>query len=178
MHSTNSKPTMSQCTILAERLLGFYGAPEVGDPEVFMAGMLELMQTYSQATVERMPSAVRGIPARFKFFPRIAEIKEAMDEWEAEHQRSQRNLSQNVVAFLPRPSVEDRPKHPGYNLKVPQNVRRYAQMCERAKLAPATEYKFDDDGSIWVPLTWWEQGALQKGVRSAGASLPISEAAE
>lgn len=98
----NSKPTISQCTILAERLMGFYGAPDVGDPKVFMTGMVELMAAYSTPTVERVPNAVRGIPARFKFFPRIAEIKEAMDEWEAEEQRHRESIQRYA-----RPALAD-----------------------------------------------------------------------
>jgi len=45
-----------------------------------MAGVIELFEHYPAPLVARAVSPVYGLPAKYKFMPRIAEIKEWLDE--------------------------------------------------------------------------------------------------
>jgi hypothetical protein len=63
---------------MAERLLAFYHPPEVGDPEVFISGVVELFQSYPTEVVADA-CAVRGLPTKYKWFPALSEIKQELD---------------------------------------------------------------------------------------------------
>ena len=75
---TNSA-NMQRAALLASRLIGFYPAPEVGNPETFLTGVIELFSVYPPEIIERAISVVHGIPSRFKWMPRISEIREFLD---------------------------------------------------------------------------------------------------
>ncbi len=47
--------------------------------EVFMAGVIELFEHYPLDIVAKAASPVFGLPSKYKFMPRIAEIKEWLD---------------------------------------------------------------------------------------------------
>lgn len=79
--STNSANLQNRQRVaqLARRLFYFYPAQDVGNPEIFIAGVIELFERYPIEVLERAASAADGIPSKFKFIPRIAEIKDFLD---------------------------------------------------------------------------------------------------
>lgn len=87
--SQNSAPQTSAtdlARIATQRLAGFWPPIKAQDPETFLAGVMENLAGYSRPTIERAMSATRGLPAVFKFWPSIAEIREVLNGWEeAEH---------------------------------------------------------------------------------------------
>lgn len=66
----------------AERLIGFYPTMGASNPEIFLAGLVELFCTYPPWILARVPSAVSGIPSQVRTFcPAIAQVKEICDIW-------------------------------------------------------------------------------------------------
>lgn len=63
----------------AERLFSYYPQTAASDPVIFMTGLVELFCAYPAVVVESLLSPISGIPAKFKFMPSIAEIKEVLD---------------------------------------------------------------------------------------------------
>jgi hypothetical protein len=68
-----------------------------------MAGLIELLSHYEQHIIYQAQSATRGLAARFKFCPSLAEIKEALDFWVDEEARHRGRVA--VGARKPAPSV-------------------------------------------------------------------------
>jgi hypothetical protein len=106
---------------MIERLLGFYSKIPAREPQIFMTGMIELMAIYPTWVVERLPSAVNGIPSLCKFCPQVSEVKEICDGWVLEKQRSDDLLTR----YLPKPAAADRHVIP------PRNNTSPAVLCER-----------------------------------------------
>ncbi len=63
-----------------ERLYGYFPRTAASDPEIFTVGLLQLLATYPQSTIESMLSPISGLPAKHKFLPSIAEIREWLEE--------------------------------------------------------------------------------------------------
>ncbi len=98
--------------IFAQRLFSFYHEQELAaNPEIFLAGVVELFCNYPSEVVERAISPAFGLPAKFKFPPRLAEIKEFLDELNPKQ-------SQRSYPILPRdsplPKFERKPQHVSY----------------------------------------------------------------
>lgn len=91
LQNSNASTKLEQATIATERLSGFWEKIDASDPEIFLAGVTELLATYSRATIERAMSVTRGLPAKFTYWPKIAQIKETLDAWE-DDERRHRNL--------------------------------------------------------------------------------------
>jgi hypothetical protein len=89
MHSNSSAPSTVLATQAAEKLLGFYPKITAGDPQIFITGLVELIENYPDWLIARIASPVNGLPAKFKFCPLIAEIKEACEEWMVEKGREE-----------------------------------------------------------------------------------------
>ena len=63
-----------------ERLSAFFGPPEVGDARVFLAGVIELMSRYPEVVTTQAVDVSIGLPGKYKWWPKVAEIKEMLDE--------------------------------------------------------------------------------------------------
>lgn len=61
----------------AARLISFYRKDDVGDPEVFAAGMIAVMSLYPAHVLQEVVSPTVGIPVNLKFLPSIAEVSDA-----------------------------------------------------------------------------------------------------
>lgn len=92
MPSQNSTSLSEQAAIAAGRIIGFYPRVTASDPEIYIAGLIEILSCCSRPTIERSMSATRGVAASFKFLPALAEIKELLDGWEADERRYQQNM--------------------------------------------------------------------------------------
>lgn len=83
--------------------------------------MIELMAIYPTWVVERLPSAINGIPSLCKFCPQVSEVKEICDGWMIEKQRSDDLLTR----YKPRLGSPSDPITPVRNNTSP------AVLCER-----------------------------------------------
>ena len=66
---------------MAARLFSFCPPQDVAnDSRMFLVGVVELFLAYPESIVERAISVVDGLPSKHKWAPRIAEIKEHLEE--------------------------------------------------------------------------------------------------
>lgn len=63
-----------------ERLSSYFHPIETGDARWFLAGVIELFARYPQVVVDRALDVSIGLPGKYKFWPRISEIKEMLDD--------------------------------------------------------------------------------------------------
>lgn len=63
-----------------ETLSAFFGPPEVGDARIFLAGVIDLMSRYPAEVVDRSLDVSMGLPGKYKWWPKVSEIKEILDE--------------------------------------------------------------------------------------------------
>jgi hypothetical protein len=66
-------------TRLAAQLFGCYRASEANDPETFITSAVANLASYPECVVERICDPVRGLPAKSKWLPSIAEIRAACE---------------------------------------------------------------------------------------------------
>lgn len=86
--------------MLAKRLFDFYPPQEAGNPEVVLAGVVELFENYPPEIVARAASPVFGLPRTHKFMPRIAEIAEFLEAQMGPADRAR------IRAALPEPQID------------------------------------------------------------------------
>ena len=99
--------------MLAERLFSFYHAQELSaNPEIFLAGVVEVFCNYPLPVVARAVSPVFGIPRRHKFPPRLSEIVDWLEEDMAPLRREQERQERRLA--LPSPEI-DRSKRLSYD---------------------------------------------------------------
>lgn len=101
--------------IFAARLFEFCPPQDVAnDPRVFLAGVVELFEHYPAEIVERAVSVVHGLPSKYKFAPRIAEIKEFLENLMApiRRQEARDRVAEERDRSLPPPI--DRANRPTY----------------------------------------------------------------
>jgi len=65
--------------------MGFYPQSAASDPQIFMTGMIELLAAYPAIIIENLCSVISGIPAKYKFLPSIAELKEECERYTTPH---------------------------------------------------------------------------------------------
>jgi hypothetical protein len=82
----------------------------VGNPEVILAGTIELFERYPEEIVQKAVSVVFGIPGRFKFMPRLSEIRDFLEELMGPIYRED---ARQENRFLPEP-IPDRSKRKTY----------------------------------------------------------------
>ena len=115
--SSNSRNTAKhqQMANLAARLFDFYPPQEFGsDPRIFLAGVVELFEAYPAEVVQKAVSVVYGIPSRFKFVPRIAEIKEVLEELMGPVRREEERARIQFEREHSLPAPIDRSQRPSY----------------------------------------------------------------
>ncbi len=119
---------------VADRLMGFYPQSPASDPQIFMTGMVELLAAYPVAIIENLCSVISGIPAKYKFLPSIAELKEECERFAQPHREAeyleQRKAQPREMAIAPpreaRESIDDLRKRHGDNWGIndPEAKRR------------------------------------------------------
>lgn len=111
-----------EAAAFAEQLVGLYPAREVVNAKVFSAGLSALMAAFPRDMVKRVCDPVAGLPSRLKFFPSLADVREALDAEKtrrdriaanaryviAEHERLKAKAEQDAAFERSRPSPEDR----------------------------------------------------------------------
>ena len=116
--STRNSPTSTKCDPRiagrkAAQLFGCYPRNEANDPEIFITAATALLATYPEIVVERVCDPIRGLPAKNKFLPAIAEIRETCERemvWHdaVEKRERERRHTAEVLAPAPKPTVESR----------------------------------------------------------------------
>lgn len=113
--SEAQREKMTQVAELAKVLLGCYRTGDANEPEIYSGGVIAVLSEYPAEVVRKVVDPRRGLPARCKWLPSIAEIKEALEaemapirrqrEWEASEARRRAQLEQteewNRTRFLP-----------------------------------------------------------------------------
>jgi hypothetical protein len=69
-----------KATQAADRLFGFFPQSGASDPQIFMAGVVELLSGYPAWVADRILSPKHGLPAHHTFLPSIKEIRERCED--------------------------------------------------------------------------------------------------
>jgi hypothetical protein len=94
-------------------LFGCYPAGSANDPEMFITAAAAMLASYPELVVERVCDPIRGLPAKSKFLPAIAEIRAACElemVWfdTVERRERERRHTAEVLAPAPPATAESR----------------------------------------------------------------------
>ena len=109
--SANCEPEIAAAR--ATLLFGYYPRNEANDPEIFITGATAMLSSYPEVVVERVCDPIRGLPAKNKFLPAIAEIREACERemvWfdAVERRERERRHTAEVLAPVAAPTADAR----------------------------------------------------------------------
>lgn len=107
----------------ARRLLGFFPRSAAADPEIFLAGLVELLAGYPQAVIDRAVSVRGGLPSRSEFCPSLAEVAAFCNDVEEQERQHEELLARWERPALPPPAF-DLPSRP-------RNEATRSALCER-----------------------------------------------
>jgi hypothetical protein len=91
-------------------LFGCYPAGSANDPEMFITAAAAMLASYPELVVERVCDPLRGLPAKNKFLPAIAEIREACERemiWHDAVERRERERRHTAQVLAPAPPATD-----------------------------------------------------------------------
>jgi hypothetical protein len=105
------KPSVASAR--ATMLFGCYPAGSANDPEMFITAAAAMLASYPELVVERVCDPIRGLPAKNKFLPAIAEIRAACETemvWHdaVERRDRERRHTAEVLAPAPAPTADAR----------------------------------------------------------------------
>jgi hypothetical protein len=97
----------------AAQLFGYYPRNDANDPELFLTGATTMLASYPEIVVDRVCDLLRGLPAKSKFLPSIAEIRAACElemVWfdTVERRERERRHTAEVLAPAPLATAESR----------------------------------------------------------------------
>jgi hypothetical protein len=112
---TRSSPTSTKCdprtaARKAAQLFGCYNRNEANDPEIFITAMTAMLACYPELVVERVCDPLRGLPAKSRFLPAIAEIRAACETemiWHDAVERRERERRHTAEVLAPAPPATD-----------------------------------------------------------------------
>jgi hypothetical protein len=110
--SANCEP--ERAAARATLLFGYYPRNEANDPEIFITGATAMLASYPEIVVERVCDPIRGLPAKSKFLPSIAEIRSSCElemVWHDAVERRDRDRAHTrkvLEPILPPPAPMDR----------------------------------------------------------------------
>ena len=87
-------------------LFGCYPAGSANDPEMFITAAAAMLASYPEPVVERVCDPIRGLPAKNKFLPAIAEIRTACETemvWYDVVERRDRERHHTAEVLAPAP---------------------------------------------------------------------------
>lgn len=106
--SANCEP--ERAAARATLLFGYYPRNEANDPEIFITGATAMLASYPEIVVERVCDPIRGLAARNKFLPSIAEIRAACElemVWCDAVERRERERRHTAEVLAPAPPATD-----------------------------------------------------------------------
>jgi len=77
--STDTPPSSLEAAQLAKILLSFYRIQDSSDPDIYVAGILEIIRRYPFWVVKKVVNPATGIPSKIKYLPLPAQIIEACE---------------------------------------------------------------------------------------------------
>jgi len=110
--SANCEPELAAAR--ATILFGYYPRNEANDPEIFITGATAMLSSYPEIVVERVCDPIRGLPAKSKFLPSIAEIRAACEtemvwfDTVERRSRDRKHTAKVLEPMLPPPAPMDR----------------------------------------------------------------------
>jgi hypothetical protein len=122
-------------TQAADRLFGFFPQSAASDPQIFMAGVVELLAGYPAWVADRILSPAHGLPAHHTFLPSIKEIRERCEDEFKAHR---------YVQQFEQTSEELRAKHSAPLLAGPPPAPRPTYDELKAKYGPNWGLKADE----------------------------------
>jgi hypothetical protein len=145
---------------MARKLFGYYPPPDVTDPELLLAGATKMFAQYPREIVEIVCDPVRGLPARCKFAPTLAEIRTALESEYAPIARARAYEAKARVALIERAAIEtDRSARPTYEellrrceaagLPIGERKRRKNSLADIAEFR--AKYKITDEQWAAIP---------------------------
>lgn len=87
-------------------LFGCYPAGSANDPEMFITAAAAMLASYPEHVVERVCDPIKGLPAKQKFLPAIAEIRAACEvemTWHDTVERRERERRHTAEVLAPAP---------------------------------------------------------------------------
>lgn len=136
---------------MAKRLFTAYPKADYGDAEAAAAGILNVLKAYPISVVDRLTNETKpeALQLRYKFPPRLAEIKEAADAIMHEHARrkaQETRIAQQIAARgeaeAPkgeRPSIEELKAKYGDNYGLDPHGDHQRKAVEKPFKAPSLE---------------------------------------
>lgn len=94
-----------------EQLSSYFHPIETGDAEIFLAGAIKLFSRYPQEVIDNALDVSIGLPAKHKWWPRISEMKETLDElhWPIKFAEQWDKQAAKQIAERPKTAaIEDR----------------------------------------------------------------------
>jgi hypothetical protein len=95
----------------AARLLGCYRTGDANDPETYVAAVIAVLSRYSAQIVREVTNPVAGLPAKLKWLPTIAEIRDECELLQARERRQEQRDADLRKQFAERKALEDIDRH-------------------------------------------------------------------
>jgi hypothetical protein len=86
----------------ASILLGCFRTGDANDPEVYIAAVVAVLARYPESVIRDVTEPASGLPARLKWLPTIAEIREECDVLDARIKRREERERQIAEQFAAR----------------------------------------------------------------------------
>lgn len=122
------------------QLIGSYPAREVTDAKTLTKGVKALFGAYPFYAVQRVINPVTGLPSRLKFFPTLAEIREALDAEMIRRGRIARNCKHIIDAEAK--AIEDR-EFERNRLPAEERARRVKEILSQAHFGTIQREPFE-----------------------------------
>jgi hypothetical protein len=94
----------------AAQLFGCYPRNDANDPDTFLMAATALLASYPEVVADRVCDPLRGLPAKNKFLPALAEIREACERemiWHDAVERRERERRHTAEVLAPAPPATD-----------------------------------------------------------------------
>lgn len=119
MHSGDLQKAAARAV---QTLLGYYPSIQASDPQIFVAGMVRVFLSYPQHLWALALDPVKGIPAKHKYAPNIAETVAFFEPVHSEELRRAEMLERNNRRALPEPD-----RDPVMDKKIAEGLKELAE---------------------------------------------------
>jgi len=114
-------------------MLACYRLPDAGDPEVFVAAVAAVFSHYPPEIAQRVADPVSGLPAKSKWIPSVAEVREACDRLHGENLRMAQSDARRHRQLAEREEWETKSRIP----KAKWDALRQEFITPEQKMSPA-----------------------------------------
>lgn len=96
--------------LAADRLLGFYPTINASDPQIYLAGLVQVFCRYPEHLIEEAVDPVHGLPSICDYLPTIAKVKGFLEPRWQNMERQRVMLERFNTKKLPEPEHKPDPK--------------------------------------------------------------------